>query len=217
MIDMKQLLMLILLTDIWGVYTLDAQYSENDYLLDKKVFIFDVVTFDSLIAIRTETSESMICIEKSNMLKYADNDMDFYLYWELFPNSYKMMLPNIADDFMKQYVLPSVEDSLLLSQLMKNYYPNGLPKLYNYDLLYDNSRYSFHNLKCQNVKCFTFLVLLVPYTLWNNYIDNHVDYEPVNNSIVSKNDLSQLHLSQLSFSKGLYIKMLYPLPFFEDN
>lgn len=210
--DMKQLLMLILLTGIFGVCTMNAQHSENDYLLDKKVFIFDVVTFDSLIAIKAETSESMICIEKSNMLEYADNDMDFYLYWELLPNSYKMMLPVIADGFMKQYVLPSVEDSLLLSQLMKNYYSNGLPKLYNYDLLYDNSRYSFHNLKCQNVKCFTFLVLLVPYTLWNNYIDNHVNYEPVNNSIVSNNDLSRL-----PFSKGLYIKMLYPLLFFEDN
>lgn len=209
--NMKQLLLLFLLTCILGAYTINAQQSENNYLLDKKVFIFDVVTFDSLIAVKTETSESMICIEKSNLLKYADNDIDFYLYWELLPNSYKMMLPDIADGFMKQNVLPALEDSLLLSKVMKNYYPNGLPKLNSYDLLYDDSRYPFHNLKYRNIKCFTFLVLLVPYTLWNNYIDNHVDYEPVNNSIVSNNDLSQL-----PFSKGLYIKMIYPLPFFED-
>ncbi|MBR3557735.1 MAG: hypothetical protein IKN78_02565 [Bacteroidales bacterium] len=209
--DMKQLLSLILLTCILGARTMNAQQSGNDYLLDKKVFIFDIVTFDSLVTVKTETSESIICIEKSNLLQYADKDIAFYLYWELFPNSYKLMLPDIADGFMKQFVLPVIEDSLLLSQVMKNYSQNGLPKLNSYNLLLDNPRFSFHNLKCQNIKCFTFLVLLVPYTLWNNYIDNHVDYEPINNSVVSKQVLSEL-----PFSKGLYIKMLYPLPFFED-
>ena len=208
---MKQLLSLILLTCILGARTMNAQQSGNDYLLDKKVFIFDIVTFDSLVTVKTETSESIICIEKSNLLQYADKDIAFYLYWELFPNSYKLMLPDIADGFMKQFVLPVIEDSLLLSQVMKNYSQNGLPKLNSYNLLLDNPRFSFHNLKCQNIKCFTFLVLLVPYTLWNNYIDNHVDYEPINNSVVSKQVLSEL-----PFSKGLYIKMLYPLPFFED-
>ncbi len=209
--DMKQLLSLILLTCILGARTMNAQQSGNDYLLDKKVFIFDIVTFDSLVTVKTETSESIICIEKSNLLQYADKDIAFYLYWELFPNSYKLMLPDIADGFMKQFVLPVIEDSLLLSQVMKNHFQNGLPKLNSYNLLLDNPRFSFHNLKCQNIKCFTFLVLLVPYTLWNNYIDNHVDYEPINNSVVSKQVLSEL-----PFSKGLYIKMLYPLPFFED-
>lgn len=209
--DMKQLLSLILLTCILGARTMNAQQSGNDYLLDKKVFIFDIVTFDSLVTVKTETSESIICIEKSNLLQYADKDIAFYLYWELFPNSYKLMLPDIADGFMKQFVLPVIEDSLLLSQVMKNYFQNGLPKLNSYNLLLDNPRFSFHNLKCQNIKCFTFLVLLVPYTLWDNYIDNHVDYEPINNSVVSKQVLSEL-----PFSKGLYIKMLYPLPFFED-
>jgi len=208
---MKLSRLLLVVIIILGVKNINAQHLVNDYHLDEKVFIFGIITFDSIFAVKTETSESIICIEKSNLREYIDKDIDFYLFWELYPNSYKMMLPDYSDGFMKKYVLPIIEDTLLLSQIMRNYYPNGFPKL-NYGNVYDNTPFVYHNLTCRKIKCNTFLTMLVPYYLYHNYIDGHVNFEPLVPDVVSNKGLSQF-----DFSQGLYVKMIYPLPFFVDN
>lgn len=173
----------------------NAQNYRNDYQLDNRVVVLDVINFDSLTILRENNADCNICVEKKHVDYYIDRDSLFYIYWQLYPNSYVLADPISINGWMRQYVFPNISDSTLILELEDCFYHNdfnGIPKFsYNkWHEIYSNKK-EYHNITCYDVGWGTFLVLLVPYNLYY-YQDCPL-------------------LRAKGFSSGLYIKLLYPM------
>ena len=204
----RKILLAILLFFVYHV--LFAQNMLSDYNLEQRAFVYDIWTFDSLVAINNPNKYlPQICIEKKNMPLYADKDSSFYSFWEFYPNSYLLMRYDNAD-YINKFVMTSVEDSFILKHWRKEFYPNGGPVyVINPIFNYKRGTLKYHNLKYREVLCNTFLVVLVPYKqyFYREWIDTD---PPIDHSREKK-------LFMEKYSDGLYVKMLYPLFLFEEE
>lgn len=187
-----------------------AQNMVSDYNLEQRAFVCDIWTFDSLVAINNPNkNHPRICIEKKNLPLYADKDSSFYSFWEFYPNSY--MLMNYASaKYIDNFVMPSVEDSVIHKHWRREFYSNGGPvyvikSIFNYK----KGTSKYHNLKYDEVLCNTFLVVLVPYKQYFYHVRIETD-PPVDHS-------REKRLFMEKYSDGLYVKMLYPLFLFEEE
>lgn len=207
---MKRLFLLLILSFFNA--QMFAQNMSNDYNLEQRAFVYDIITFDSLIAIRdTSVRHRLICIEKKNLPLYAEKGSEFYSFCEFYPNSYLLMLdPAISASYINKHVMPSISDSLFFKHWKKEFSPNGLP-VYVVKSILGKRESFYHNLRCSDVLCETFLVLLVPYKQYFYYIDDHVHIDPLPDRSREENLFSK------RYSDGLYVKILYPLFLFEED
>ncbi len=189
-----------------------AQNMLSDYNLEQRAFVYDIWTFDSLVAIKSPNiNHPQICIEKKNLSLYADKDSSFYSFWEFYPNSYLLMGSESAK-YIDKFVMSSIEDSVILKHWKKEFYPNGGPvcvikPIFNFN----NGISKYHNLNYKEVLCNTFLVILVPYKQYFYHVDYWVESEPP----IDRSREKKIFMEK--YSDGLYVKMLYPLFMFEED
>lgn len=189
-----------------------AQNMRNDYNLEQRAFVYDIISFDSLVAIRdTSVKHRLICIEKKNLPLYAEKESEFYSFCEFYPNSYLLMLePATSASYINRFVMPSISDALFLKHWEKEFFPNGMP-VYVVKSIFGKEESFYHNLRYSDVLCETFIVLLVPYKQYCYYIDDHVHIDPL------PNKSREEELFSKRYSDGLYVKILYPLFLFEED
>lgn len=187
-----------------------AQSMLSDYDFEKKAFVYDIWSFDSLITIMdTNSNCSLICIEKENLPMYADKSSEFYSFWEFYPNSYRLM--SVADaKYIDEFAIHSISDTFFLKHWNKEFFSNGVPVFAVKSVVSEEISY-YQNIKYHNVLCNTFLVLLVPAKRYFYDVYKRVFTNP--SACTSAKEI----FFHEYFADGLYEKMLYPMFSFEEQ
>lgn len=191
-----------------------AQNNNEQYGYNKVLFLYEIQVMDSVILVENTNSSTAICIEKKNISYFVDKDSSFYSCWEVQPAAFKFLDPSWSP-FIFHYVIPSVSDSNVVTQLKNQYFENRLCKI-GYNDLWDDSRLRpipYHNLTYSHIKCNHYLVLLMPYKFYDEHID---DFCAVDYATPFGEKPNPAHLLTTPFAEGLYIKLLFPLFYYQD-
>lgn len=186
----------------------------NEY--GETVFLYEIRHFDTLLFVKNDSSSVSICCEKKYLSEFENKAPAFYSYWEVLPHAYKLVMPGDAFRFIFRYVLPSIPDSNIVSILKNEYFENGLPKSGFENLwgsLTGRIPIRHHNLTYYFLKPNYYVVLIMPYKFYRIHIGEGVKYEY--DTPFGQKPLPP-PLLRTPFADGLYIKLLFPLSYYQD-
>ena len=184
---------------------------------DKTIFLYEIKHIDTLLLVKNDSASVSICCEKKHLSEFEDRVPAFYSYWEVLPHAYDIVMPDDAFDFIFRYVLPSIPDSNIVSILKNEYFENGLPKSGFEDLWGSHMGMNpirHHNLKYYYLKHSCYVVLIMPYKFYRKHIGEGVEY---NYATPFGQKPLPPPLLRTPFADGLFIKLLFPLSYYQDS
>lgn len=207
----------LLLLGILTIISLSMAQNNNEYYGHGKIlFSYEIRQIDSVIVVKNANpSTTAICIEKKNLTNFADKDSSFYSYWEVLPDAFMFLDPDWFP-FIFHYVIPSISDTDVVTQIKNQYFENGLCKV-GYNDLWDDTRrepISYHNLTYSYLNCIHYLVLLMPYKFYDEHVE---DFCAVDYATPFGTKPAPAPLLRTPFAEGLYIKLLLPLFYYQDS
>ena len=194
-----------------------AQSNYDLYEYDKNIFLYEIRHIDTLIFVENDSASVPICCEKKYLSEFEDKAPAFYSYWEVLPHAYDIVMPDDAFRFIFRYVLPSIHDSNIVSIIKNEYFENGLPKSDFEDLWGSRTGRNpirHHNLTYYYLKPSYYVVLIMPYKFYRDHIGEGVTYcyaTPFGQKPLPR------PLLKTPFADGLYIKLLFPLSYYQDS
>lgn len=178
-----------------------ACYSQGELNRDNSQ-PYEIVSFDSLVEIYGPLNNQFaICVEKKNILKYVNKNTHFYTHWYFQPEAYILWKPEMQDRFLEKFIKPCINDTLLIEELNKNFYPNMFPKIDKYQLVYNNAKHTCNNLNYKDVNCCNFIAIQMRFRNYVEFFYNYFECDPMPKRI-----------SLDSVADSMFIRILYPLP-----
>lgn len=209
---------LIVVIALFMLFKLSFSQSNDDiYEYDKCVFLYEIRHIDTLIFVEEDSVSTTICIEKKYLSEFEDKSPAFYSYWEVLPHAYHLIMPDDAFRFITRYVIPSISDSSIVSTLKNEYFENGLSKSGFEDIWGSRTGrnpISHHNLTYYHLKPCYYVVLIMPYKFYREHRGEGVNYSYA--TPFGQEPLPP-YLLRMPFADGLYIKLLFPLSYYQDS
>lgn len=192
-----------------------SQNNDDLYEYEKRVFLCEIRHIDTLLFVETDSGSTIICIEKKYLSEFEDKPRAFYSYWEVLPHAYHLIMPDDAFLFISRYVIPSIPDSSIVSTLKNEYFENGLSKSGFEDIWGGRTGRKpvrHHNLTYYYLKPSSYVVLVMPYKFYREHRGEGVEY-----NYAPGQEPSFPPLLRTPFADGLYIKLLFPLSYYQDS
>ena len=152
-------------------------FAQGDFYNDNRSQ-YEIISFDSLVEIYAPNIQTAICIEKRAIPSYANKTVQDYFHCQYQPDAYVLWKPVMQDRFLEKFIKPRIDDSTIIDELDKNFYPNRYPIIDADSLVYNNPMQYYNNLKYKDVNCSTFIVIKTSYRKYIDFFYSNFDIDP---------------------------------------